>query len=196
MLKYIKAEQDLGTKVNYEIHATVKRIKTLEEWVWVCVCVYLFVGIAKGLEKYTSSCYQYYIQGLERKGDWETESFPLFILVCWVSVFSHHSVLRLWLKSISTIQKLKSVACWLIDWDLSCTSFQVPNSLKLQHPLALIFLAGAPGAPGLNISRAWLPAQDKGDSWARTEAYKTQAWALVSHFARSIRNQFIHLIYL
>ena len=31
MLKYIKAEQDLGTKVNYTLHATVKRIKTLQE---------------------------------------------------------------------------------------------------------------------------------------------------------------------
>ena len=31
MLEYIKAEQDLGTKANYKIHATVKRIKALEE---------------------------------------------------------------------------------------------------------------------------------------------------------------------
>ena len=68
MLEYIKAEQDLGTKVNYKIHATVKRIKALEESVCVCVCVCVcVVGIAKGLEKYTSSCYQYYIEGLERK---------------------------------------------------------------------------------------------------------------------------------
>jgi len=46
MLEYIKAEQDLGTKVNYKIHATVKRIKALEESVCVCVCVCVCVSWA------------------------------------------------------------------------------------------------------------------------------------------------------